>query len=377
MRCLNNFSMLFFMILTVASLANFFIIEAKRDKFTQSVAHLNEKSIRQSIQKIYGDQVVPYFSLVSRALVKEELMSDTHYVFYQGTRSEWSVPQDLYTLLYAYFHPGTKVEDFKFLRFQDQSVAQKTAKDFLVHELEEHGLVNDNSELGAVLLSANLALFANVGFPGECTWDYFIGRTQSTRVPSVEDDYKPMLEKFGLTTKYMDEIVALEDLIRSDEQILTQIFVPKDRVDTFTYVAWVRGIPAHPETIEWILKNVKSKSYTDVRPVMEQLAEQFKQEQEKNKLFKDLLERTKKGDFSMKSFLHAYCNRPWDIEGINFVTARLLFTPDFMLNPYSGLKFYRYSIAPRRNLKEYDKRLNAIVDKLIKEKESRIATEEQ
>jgi hypothetical protein len=349
----------------------------KHDRFTQSSAQLTSKKRRKAIQDVYGKrkQVVPYFSIISRAIVKEEEMNDSHYVFYQGTRSEWSVPQDLYTQLYAYFHPETEVKEFKFLRFQDESTQQRTARDFLVHQLEEHGLVNDNSELGAVLLSANLALFGNVGFPGECTWDYFIGRTESKRVPTIDWDYKPMLESLGLTTKYIDEIVALEDLVKSKEQILTQIFIPKEKADTFAYLAWVRGIPAHKETIDWILKNVKSKRYADIKDVMGKLETQFKEEQEKNPIFKELLEKTKKGDFSIASFLHEYRNRPWEIKGMNYVTARLLFTPEFMLNPKSGLKFYRYSTAPRDQLKEYDKKLNEIVNKLIEEKKSREAAE--
>lgn len=346
----------------------------KKDRFTQTVAHLSLESIRELIEKIYGDQVTPFFNIIASAIVQEQKLKDTHFVCYHGTDSEWMVAQDLYTQLYKYLYPEEKIsEEFKFTRFAEESIGHETAQDFLVSELQEKGLINDQGAMGAVLISTNLALFGNVSSSGECTWEYFL-ESKSHYKPTVEL-YKKMMDHLELTDKYIEEIFALNDVVKTKGQMLMQIFIPQEKIDEIAYLAWTRGIPAHQKTIKWILGNVPNKAWESVKPVMEQLTEQFKTEQEKNSMFKEIMDEAKKGGFSPHAYLKMYRNKPWEVEGINYTQARLIVTPDMLLNPEWGIKIHRYTTLSRETLKEYNDKLNAIIDKIIKEKGSQVKEE--
>src|SRR5690606_24295632 len=101
------------------------------------------------------------------------------------------------------------------------------------------------AETGALLLSVNLALFGNVGFPGECTWDYFL-EDKGHRIPKRED-YEVMMKNFGFTTRYIDEIMSLVDVYSTKENTVIQVLIPKEKIDEIGYLAWVKGIPAHED----------------------------------------------------------------------------------------------------------------------------------
>ena len=348
------------------------ITSEKSDRFTQTEAHLYLAKIRRLIAKNY--RVEEYLNVISTVVAKEAKYKNTHYAFYNTTSNMWRLAQDLYTRLYAYQHPGAKAEDFKFLRFDNESI-NATAKGFLVNELKEKGLVDDNTSTAAIMLSVNLSLFGNVGFPGECSWQYFV-KPAGHREPRRET-YEKMMDQFGFSHKYIDEIMSLVKIYDTDEDTIVQIFVPINKVDEIGYVAWVKGIPAHGDTIDWILKHAKTKSFEKgVKPTMEKLTDQFARQQASNPLFKNMMEGIQAGDFSLDKFLKVYRNSPWKIKEINDVTARLLFTPNVLLNPSSGVKFYRYSTVAKEKLEEYNKKLNEIISKLIEEKESGVSLSE-
>lgn len=343
------------------------IVDSKEsDRYTQSEAHMHLGFIRQLINKNYN--VAPYLNVISTALVNESKFKNTHYVFYHTTSNMWRLTQDLYTQLFAYENPGVVDSKFKFLRYNDESV-NATAQGWLAKELREKGLVDDNADAGAILLSANLSLFGNVGFPGECSWRYFVDPVEHKK--PKRETYEAMMQKFGMTDKYIDEIMSLVDIYDTKEDTIVQILVPKNLVGKIGYLAWVKGIPAHEETIDLIKSTAKGQAFEKVKPVMEQLTERFAKEKINNPLYKDMMASVKQGDFSLESYLKVYRNKPWELDNINDVTARLLFTPDVLLNPSSGVKFYRFSAAHRDQLKEYRIRLNELVDKLIADKEAR------
>jgi len=341
------------------------IVATTPDRFTQTEAHLHLSSVRKLVNDSY--RVEPYLDVVSTVIANEARFRASHYAFYNTTSNMWRLAQDLYTRLYARFNPGQEKSHFTFLRFNDESV-NSTAQGFLVNELREKGLVDDNSETGAILLSVNLSLFGNVGFPGECSWQYFV-LPQGHKAPRRET-FENMMKKFGLTDKYIDELMALIPIYDTKEDTIVQVLVPKEKIDQIGYLAWVKGIPAHQGTINAILAASRSKAFYKVKTTMEKLTERFAAEKENNPLYKDMMAAVLAGDFSLDSFLKVYCNKPWDIKEINDVTARLLFTPDVLLNPDSGVKFYRFSTVHSDKLKEYSTKLNAIIDRLIAEKDA-------
>lgn len=340
----------------------------KPDRFTQTEAHLFLKPIRDLIAKNYPD-TEPYLDVIATVIANEAEHKDTHYAFYNTTSNSWRLAQDLYTRLYAYQNPEkAPSREFKFLRFSDEAV-DMTAQSFLVNELKEKGLVDDNTDTKFIMLSVNLALFGNVGFPGECSWEYFM-HPQSHAKP-IRIIYEKMMDRFGLSHKHIDELMSLVDIYDTKEDTIVQILVPIGKVDEIGYLAWVKGIPAHGETIAWILSHAKSKGFMrGIKPTMEKLTEQFAEEQRKNPLFRHMLKDIQAGDFSLDAFLKVYRNKPWDVKEINDVTARLLFTPGVLLNPASGVKFFRFSTVHKDKLKRYNTELNRIIAKMIAEKDA-------
>lgn len=339
----------------------------KSDRFTQTEAHLFLRNIRMLVEKNYPD-TERHLDVVATVIANEAEYKDTHYAFYNTTSNMWRLAQDLYTRLYAYQNPEKlPPKDFKFLRFNDEAI-NSTAQGFLVKELKEKGLVDDNTETGAIMVSVNLALFGNVGFSGECSWEYFV-HPQGHRAPKRET-YEKMMDRFGFSHKYVDELMKLVDIYDTKEDTIIQILVPREKIDEIGYLAWVKGIPAHGDTISWVLANSKNKRFKHTKETLEKLTEQFAKEQEKNPMFANMLKGIQAGDFSLDAFLRIYRNKPWEIKEINDVTARLLFTPDVLLNPASGVKFFRFSTVSNEKLKEYNNKLNQIIQKMIAEKES-------
>ena len=160
----------------------------------------------------------------------------------------WRVPQDLYRKLYERLHPLTeKVKNFEFLRWKPSGDLKVSAQKFVVDQLVNYGLINDNyPDTSAILLSTNLALFGNVGFEGEATWEYFI-KPKSHATPGPES-FIEILDIFDATHEYIDQLNQLSDILYTKEQTLMQIFIPKEIVDYVAYIAFLQVIPADKDT---------------------------------------------------------------------------------------------------------------------------------
>jgi hypothetical protein len=365
------------------------------DVYTQTQAHAQIKRLRTLILENFGDKsrfkkdkVVPFFDIISRMVTKEAELKDTHYVFYHAAGTMVAIMSDIFTQLYFELeNPGAKAtadDTFRFLRFEGESRDQ-SAREFVEKEMRVEGLIDDKDpgrKLAAILLSANLSLFGSVGSETESTWLRFIDnrRTLDTFAPKA---LKGMMEHFGLSTKYIQDILALDDFFAvTPEAMLLQIFIPKDLVDTLVYLAWIRGLPANDAIMEWIKeyqsseatpllfekgkkKEVQRGGLEHIGLSREKLAEIFKKEQEKNPIFKQFMEELEAGKFSVYAFLRAYCSTPREVPYLNDTQGRILFTKEGLHNPASDIQFYYYFSTPREKLEEYTKKLNVIVQKLI------------
>jgi hypothetical protein len=159
----------------------------------------------------------------------------------------------------------------------------------------------------------------------------------------------------------------LVDLLKTKQQALLQVFVPKDIVDDIGYLAWATGIPAHQPSIDWV-KNSGFRGKAGKPGALWALAalkDTFKKEQEKNPLFKEMLETVEKGGYSLNAYLKRYCNEPTNLSNMNYVQARLIFSDDVLLNPTSGVKMFRHSAVEHKQMKEYNKRLDALIKEII------------
>ncbi len=351
----------------------------KVDKYTQTEALMSLPFIQDLVKKNYPDYQ-KYSKIIDGCKAKEKQFKNSHYVFYHGQDNQWRVPQDLYKQLYAYYSPLTAdiPDTFRFLRFVEQS--SPLAQDFLVEEIKKYGFINDTEKHhGLLLLSTNLALFGNVGNVGYCTWQYFMDAMSHEDVR--REIYERILDTYGLTYQYISEFTKLEKLLEkaSKEQTLLQIFIPINRVDEVAYLSWGPGMPAHKATIELALKDVPKKSrkvFNVVADALDKLGKIYQVEQEKNLVFKDLVESINRGDFSVDALLKIYRNTPAKLgNDINDFTARLVLSKEYLLQPFSDVKIYQYVTTPAAALKEYHAKLNEIVGKIIEEKKERHVTE--
>lgn len=345
------------------------------DRFTQTTAHLQTKLVKGLMVKEPSSDYVPYLNIIFDCLVKEQDLKNSHYVFYHTTANEWRLAQDVYSQAYARANPNEKIEDFLFLRFTN--FEETTSRSFLLEELKKYGIVdNDKDHLKALLLSVNLSLFGNMDWKSSSTWDYFVNQKLGVPTPEgFKEIYGKMMDKFGLTHKYIDELMSLTELYKTKENTLLQIFVPQNKVDQMGYLAWSLGMPKHEKTLAWVNTYIKkneqsTKSGTHRAQALKELAGKFKKNEE-NTLFKDLLKSAEGEDFSLNAFLKVYRNTPWDIGDIDHAQARLLFTPNGLLNPAAGVRFDRYSTASKKQLSEYYQRLNEVMDKIFAESEKK------
>lgn len=369
------------------------VVAADTEGYVQSEAHLQLDDVKEKmanfIMRVPGDPnkpvrqlspnqiVTPYLNTVAAVLNKEVEFKNSHYAFYQGTNNEWRVPQDLYKKLYIHYKkPGSQLSDFAFVRFSN--IKSIKAQDFLQENIAEWGGVNDNAgEVRDVVMSVNLALFGNVGFPGECTWNYFI-EAKSHRWP-LANNYYEVLNAFDVT--YDIEALAKEAQVLSEmlvdassEQTLLQFFVPQNIVDDVAYVAWILGFPAHPKSMVLMEELMKGKVRvgTFTGPAVKKVMKRFRNDKD-NPVYKELVQAAASGDFGMSAYLDALCTDPFasDLNNVNETQARLLVTNEAFKNPASGVKVFTYFTTPQNIQQQYMQKLDQLAAKIIAQESSK------
>src|SRR5438045_1108057 len=181
--------------------------------------------------------------------------------------------------------------------------------------------------------------------------------------------YESIMDEFGLSYQYVGELMKLVKLLEAKQQSLLQIFVPKNLIDDIGYLAWTKGIPAHQGSIDWVKKiRFKTKGSKGIGRILSDLKHNFKNKQEKDPLFRDMLKDLEEDAFSIDDYLTKCCNDPSSVPNMNEVQARLIFTDDILLNPSSGVKMYRYSGVPYRKMQEYKKRFDALIKQMVQSK---------
>jgi hypothetical protein len=363
------------------------LLPAAAAGMTQSEAHMSVPVIRTMVEQWYKFSQVPeYQKLYKNVVAQERKYNNTHYAFYNAFSNEWRVPQDLYLKLYASLHPLTAdIKDFRAFRWIP--VEHQTPKELLKKEFLDFGLVNDNEwRVKANLLSTNLALFGNVGFPGECTFEYFLNAKSNTKVneaifKSILDIFLPPSQNTAnpesILYKYIPQIQALDQYLVAgkissgkEPQTLAQIFIPKDMVDKVAYLAWVQGIPHEEKFINWVMHNTapkigKAAAFQTLEPYLASIRELFKDTQTDHPLFKQILDGIEAGSYSISTFLDKYKANPSLLpEAGNNAQARILVDPKHIGCLGCGVIVNDYDFIPRGNKAIYEKKLNEIVYKI-------------
>ena len=343
------------------------------------------------VESWYKLSEVPYYQeLFNNVATKERQFNDTHYAFYNAFSNEWRVPQDLYLKLYAKFHPGSAdIKDFRCARWLP--VHHVTPKELLKKEFLEHRMISDNEwRVKANMLSANLALFGNVGFPGECTFEYFLNAKSNTKVNP--DIFKAILATFGADDKYISQINELADIyLVADElrngkepQTLSQIFIPKQMADQVAYVAWVQGVPYEEKLANWVMSQSQTqfgktplysneelalkKGVQTLKTSLQDVRQLFKDKQTQHPLFKQILEGIEAGKYHISTILDEYKAEPFMVPGLNHLQARLIVTPACVGNVEANVQVFDYDRIPQANKDAYNEELDSIVDQIFAER---------
>lgn len=359
----------------------------KKSTMTQSEAHMSIPAIRQAVEDIYKLNRNEYYKELYNNVVKREKQHKDSYAFYNAFSNEWRIPQDLYLELHKRLHNDAGVNIKNFRAFRWLPVTHITPKEFLKSELKNFGMVNDNEwRVKAYLLSTNLALFGNVGFPGECTFDYYI----NAKSHAIVDDaiFKSILDIFDdpkkyptgkepKLYKYIPQIARLAELLEvqplpngKEPQTLSQIFIPKKIVDQIAYVSWVQGVPYDEKMVNWVLAEAQKRfgkmpAFTASGPVLDDVRQVFKDEQGKHPLFGKILESIEQCKYCMAYMLNEYMAYPELVPGLNNLQARLILSPQYVGNPASGVIMYEYDRIKSYSKREYDQALKEIVDSIV------------
>ncbi len=354
---------------------------------TQSQAHVSVPQLHNLTQQWYSFDKNPYFEqLYDEVLKKERECVDSHYVFYNAYSNEWRVPQDLYLKLYVMLHPLTvSLENFRAFRWI--TVDHITPEEFIQKEMEEHGLINDNEfRVKMYLLSTNVALFGNVGHPGECTFEYYLNAKSNTNVSAAI--FKCILDVFDAPTaygpnqepllyKYIPEIMALDQYLKpepladgKEPQSLAQIFIPKEIADKVAYLSWVQGNPYDEQLANWVMVNAQTLPtstplYPPTQAFLDEIRQLFKDQQKEHPLFAKILSGIEQGRYKISTFLDMYKKTPEFIPGLNAMQARLIVSPEYIGNPAANVKVFMYDCISAERKAEYERILDDLVQRIF------------
>jgi hypothetical protein len=343
----------------------------KGKEYSQSEAHMSVPSV-QKLMSGMAD-LARNKRIIDETLAKERELQKTHYVFYTAVpymRLFQDVTRKLYKKKVGNVG-ALKDKSFQFIRYTyDDPIYKeyKNATDFLVKEITQNGIIDDNDiRLKTILVATNLALFANIRVTGESTWDY-LNHPQAW-VQASSDRLEAALKSFGYPTSFTKRLMELAPLIQHDQGELFQIFIPKNMVDDVGYVSWRQGIPFDPELIKRMFGRALVKA-DGVNPVYHDeidqriytIKRQWKaKDREAMSMVNTMLDHAKRGDYRLSPVLQQYQQNPAEVFGINYQQGRLLVTDSMLLNPTSGIKIYRYSNVSQDKVREYKKKLRHIM----------------
>ncbi len=357
---------------------------------TQTEALLSLPVIQNEVENWYKISEVPQFKkLLADIIKKEHEFNNTHYALYTAYSNQWRIPQDLFFELYKKINPAIKnipgIKNYRTFRWLP--VIPKTIEGILLDGLQD-GLINDNEwKNKAYLLSTNLALFGNIVFTGECTFEYLLNSKSQT--PLNDAMLIDLLKQFKLTendiTPFLPEIHELETYLQAEEiikpgpgktvtwspQSLAQIFVPKKVMPSYAYLAWVQGVPFEPSLISWV-KNFaqtslsRTPAYIKTQEVMDVIRGQLKFEKESNPLYNTMKENIKNGKYTnWEAILEKYKNAPHIFPDAVNLQARFMATPNIQNNLIDGIQVFDYDFISPENMALYKSKLNTIVDEIF------------
>lgn len=353
--------------------------------FTQTQAHLSLPITKKKIKYMVG--IVKNKDIITKTQKKELSLKD-YYVFYTAI-PYMRLVQDVVRKMYknAIGNVGglpSSKQAFQFLRFTNKDSVYnqyKNATDFLTRETKASGLIDDEVKSKTILVSANLALFGNIGTNNESTW-YFFNNPQpwSTLNRSILES---ALKSYDYSVKFVPEIMTLLPDLKDAKGNLTtdlfQIFIPKATVNEVGYLSWRLGIPFDTELIPKALGLATMTfgpedklSYLAVKEKVTAFRTKYQNNDPEARAITDQwLTNISKGKYHLSTFLDKYKSAPTSLNIANAAQARLLITNTMLLNPASGILIYRYSMMDPKKELAYKQKLNEIFKRMEAERQQR------
>lgn len=294
-------------------------------KLTQTEAYM---LVNQALVNTHwGYELNKYNSIINQILAREYELKDDYYVFYHAQQSYYRILHDLMKETYQLLAMEPEFTDFKFLRAWFDSPEKINVHDFLtMHEsfLNTSWHYFDSQQM----LCANLALFGNSNAPYECTFFYFVNNA-NIMPPSLHGCLEGFFDSFRFDHKFINDLLAAADMVATQEGLLYQIFIPKDKVDQYAYLSYVGTAPWN-KAINAPYFDVNKRRHTALSPIIDQ-----------------------------------YCNDPFSIPEIDRIQVRILLSQDLLLNPASGIKVFRYTAASSENEIAYEQKLKNIINEMV------------
>ena len=301
---------------------------------TQTEAHFS--IYKESISTNYGSSLIEHKELIDSIRKTEKEHAGTHYVFYHGMRFDFMILQDLLKEFYA-LYSLKNISDFEFTRaaLPYFELAYSQYDNFPFEDVNTY--LDNNPELNDLknpyksqLLSVNLSLFGNYNDIMCSSFYYFMNDFNLGHV-DIESFFRILFYSSSLkfNEKYIKPLLELQEQIKTKEGLLLQIFIPKESVNKYVYLSRMCGIP-WSGYIEAQTYDTDKKRHTKISGVLEK-----------------------------------YIHHPEDIAALDSLQARIVLTPDFMLNPDNGVKIVRYTTADKQALIKYQKELKALTQQIF------------
>lgn len=311
-------------------------IPADKPNKTQTEAYLSKPALRQDVIALYGKEIVKLPKLITRIIGQEQKFKD-YYVFYHGQMRDFIVLYDVIKEIQSWFNDKKNIPEFEYVRFPEGQ--NKELNEYLLLGK----LMDDTTpEMIRHLLSVNLSLFGSTGQQGSATFSYFL---ESRNMKPPKDLLHEIFTKLGLDTSYIPRILDTLELIKSPTGNLLQIFIPGDKVNMYTYLSVAFGTPL-----------AASKLYTNLDLI--KITDTSGKIQTYNP-----------AELDVKTYLDIYKNHPEAVSDrdMDLIQGRINITEDFLLNPRSGVKIFRYNTVPPEKLLEYQEKLRAIIKEVMED----------
>jgi len=189
--------------------------------------------------------------LVVNIIQQERNMAETHYAFYHAQKKEFLFLQDIIKEIINWLHIKAVGAEFEFLRTPgdkqfdiEEGLYDFMAKKFEQYDAHMNAFFDHATEMITLLLSTNLALFANRTFKGESSfYDYFLP-SKSYAAINIDDLLRSFTDQFKFNQTYITQIIDLtkKEASITENGLLQQIFIPKDLVDQVAYLSKQGGL---------------------------------------------------------------------------------------------------------------------------------------